>query len=136
MLLLLSERFGTGFTLFHDEFVESRIDRQGIMAVKTGETKFIHRSAGGAHHALDIEITEAVDAEIFPDLFHRHLIGDEFLRIGKINPVMAGEAMWRATHAHVNLLRSCLAQIDDTRSRSRAADDGIVYHHDPLSGDH
>src|SRR5207244_8860129 len=88
--LLLGEGAGAVFSFFHDEFVERRVDGQGIVAGKTGETKLIQRSAGSAHHAFDIEVTKAVDTEIFRDLFPGHLVGDEFLRVWQIVAVVAG----------------------------------------------
>ena len=36
MPLLVDERFGAGFAFFHDELVESGVDRQGIISVETG----------------------------------------------------------------------------------------------------
>src|SRR5207249_6168989 len=72
MALLLDQRFGTRFAFFHDELVQRRIDRQGIIAGETSEAEFVHRSTGRAHHSFHVEITEAIDAQIFSDLFHRH----------------------------------------------------------------
>src|SRR2546421_10071397 len=84
MPFLIDQRFGAGLAFFHNEFVESGIDRERIFAVETGETKFVYRPAGRAHHSFDIEITAAIHAEIFPDFLHRHLVCDYFLRIGTI----------------------------------------------------
>src|SRR5947208_14421775 len=62
--------------LFHDEFIQRRIDGQGILPVKTSETKRIGGPPGGPDHSFDVEIAEAVDVEILTDLFHRHLVSD------------------------------------------------------------
>ena len=41
---------------------------------------------------VDIEIADAIRAEILADLSIVYLVGDELFRIGKIDAVMAGEA--------------------------------------------
>src|ERR1700737_2257822 len=61
MLLLIGERARTSFSFLHDEFVQRRIDRQRIVTVETGEAELIHFSAGRADHALDAEVTKAID---------------------------------------------------------------------------
>ena len=76
MPFLLDQCFRPRLALFHDELVERGIDREGIIAGETGQTKFVHRSSGRADHSFDVEITKTVDAEIFPDFFHRHLVRD------------------------------------------------------------
>src|SRR5207302_10249423 len=100
MRFLIGERFRPLLALLHDEFVERGINGQGIIAGETGETKFVYRSSGRAHHSFDVEITETIDAEIFLDFFHRHLVRDQLLRIGKIDPVMTGEPVWRTAYSH------------------------------------
>ncbi len=123
MCFLIGERFRSLFAFLHDEFVERRIDGQGIIAGKTGEAKAVQWLSSRSHHAFDIEITEAVDAEIIADFFHRHLIGDQLLRIWKINAVMTGESMGRTADPDVHFLRAGLAEIHNARARRRAADD-------------
>src|SRR5205823_2300608 len=81
--------------LFHDEFIQRRIDGEGIIPVKTSEAKRIGRPAGGLDHSFDVEIAETIDIEILADFFHRHLVSDKFLRIRKVDPVMTGETMRR-----------------------------------------
>src|SRR5438034_11130367 len=49
---------------------------------------------------------------------------------------MAGKSVWRATHAHVHLLRSGLAQVHHAGAGGRAAHDGIVHNHYAFSGDY
>src|SRR5919204_913489 len=105
------------------------------MTVETSETKFVHFTAGGAHHSFYVEITEAIHAEIFTDVFHRHLIGDQFFWIGEVDTVVAGEPMRRTTHAHVHFLCAGLAQVDHARARGRAADDRVVDDHNAFPGD-
>src|SRR5947207_220402 len=129
MPLLVDERLRSRLTLFHDELVERGIDGKGIIAGKTGEAKFVYRSPGRAHHPFDVEITETIDAEIFPDFFHRHLVRDQLLRIGKIDSVMAGEAVWRTAHPHVHFLGAGLAQVYHSGARGCAAHNRIVDHH-------
>src|SRR5207249_2800818 len=104
MCFLISERFGAALAFFHDEFVERGIDRQGIFPRKTGETEAIRWLPGGLDHSFDIEVAKTIDAEVSADFFHRHLIRDQFFRIGKINSVMTGEAVRGAAHAHVHFL--------------------------------
>src|SRR5438132_3328434 len=136
MPFLLDQRFGAGFAFFHDELVKCGIDGQGIVTGKTGETEFIHRSACRAHHSFDVEIAEAVDAEIFADFFHRHLIRDQLLRIGKINSVMAGEPVRRTAHPHMHFLGAGLAQVYHASAAGRAAQNCMVDHDDAFPGDH
>ena len=136
MRFLIGQRFRARLALFHDELVECGIDGEGIVAIETGETKLFTGLSGRAHHSFDVEIAETVDAEIFADLIHRHLIGDQFFRIGKIDAVMAGETVRRATHAHVNFLRAGFAQVHDARARGRAAHNRIIHHDDAFSRHH
>ena len=51
------------------------------------------------------------------------LVRDQLLRIGKIDPVMAGKPMRRTTHSHVHFLRAGFAQVHNARTRRRAAHD-------------
>src|SRR3954467_15593863 len=85
MRFFVGERRGPLFAAFHHKFVERRIDRQGVVAVEAGETELAHLPTGGTNHSLDVEIAEAIDAEVFADFLHRHLVGDQLLRIGKID---------------------------------------------------
>src|SRR6266404_9377599 len=62
--------------LFHDEFIQRRIDGQGILPVKTSETERIGGPAGGLDHSFDIEIAETIDIEVLADFVHRHLVSD------------------------------------------------------------
>src|SRR5439155_7268081 len=103
--------------LFHDEFIQRRIDGQGIIPVKTSEAKRIGGPPGGLDHSFDVEIAETIDIEVLADFFHRHLVSDQLFRIGKIDPVMAGETMRRTTHSQMHLFRACFSQVDDARSR-------------------
>src|SRR5438067_1550125 len=125
MPFLFDQGFGAGFALFHDEFVERGIDRQRIVTGETGETEFVYRPSGRAHHSFDIEITETVDPKICTDFFHRHLVRDQLLRIGKIDAVVTSEPVRRTTHSHVHFLRAGLAQIYYPSTRSRATHNGI-----------
>src|SRR5260370_25829607 len=105
MPFLLDQCLRPRLALLHDELVERGIDREGIIAGETGQTKFVHRSSGRADHSFDVEITKTIDAEIFPDFFHRHLVCDQLLRIRKIDSVMTGEAVRRAAPPHAHFLR-------------------------------
>src|SRR5207247_5806618 len=87
----------TLFPLFHDEFIQRRIDGQGIIPVKTGEAKRIGRPAGRLDHSFDVEIAEAIDIEILEDFFHRHLVSDRLVRIGYIVPIMTDETQRSVT---------------------------------------
>ena len=136
MPFLLDQCFGAGFALFHDELVERGIDGQGIIAGKAGEAEFVQRFSSRAHHAFDIQITETVDTEIFPDFFHRHLVCDQLLRIRKIDSVMAGETVRRTAHPHVHFLCAGLAQVYDSRARGRAANNRVVDNHDAFPRHH
>src|SRR3954471_17319102 len=68
------ERFGTAFALFHDVLVQLRVHGERIVAREAGEAELVSRFAGRPHHSFHIEVPEAVDAEVFADLFHRELI--------------------------------------------------------------
>src|SRR6266550_654095 len=120
---LIGKRFGALLSAFHDELIQCRINGEGIVAVETSKTKTVQRSAGRADHSLHVEIAETVHTKIFADVFHRHLVRDQFFRVREIDAVMAGEAMWRATHAHVHFFCTGLAQVHHARARSGAADD-------------
>src|SRR5207249_1158465 len=78
---LIGEGFGALLAFFHDEFVQRRIDGQGIIAGETGQTEAVQRFSRRAHHAFHIEVAEAIHTKIFADVFHRHLICDQFFRI-------------------------------------------------------
>src|SRR5438067_10325896 len=73
---LVGQRFGALLAAFHDELVQSRIDRQGIIPIETGEAKTVQRFSRRANHSFHIKITETVHTKIFADVFHRHLVGD------------------------------------------------------------
>src|SRR6266853_3098938 len=120
MLFLGRKSFGAALAFFHDEFVERGIDGQGIFPRKTGETEAIRRLPGGLDHSFDIEVAKTIDAEVSADFSHRHLIRDQFFRVGKIDAVMTSKPMRRAADTHMNFLRSGLAQGDDARARSRS----------------
>ena len=105
----------------------------GYLPVKQARQKLFAVFAGGANHSFEIEIAETVDPEIFADFRHRFLVRDQFFRIGKIDPVMAGKAMRRTTHPHVHFLRAGFAQVDDAGARGRSPNDRIVDHHDAFS---
>ena len=65
----------------------------------------------------------------------RALVGEELVRIGKIDAVMAGVLVRRAGDAHVDFLGAGLAQIDHAGAGGGAADDGIIDDDDALAGD-
>ena len=88
---LVGQGFGALLASFHDELVECRIDGQGIIAVETRQTKTVQRFPGRADHAFDVEIAETVHTQVFADVFHRHLVCDQFFGIREIDAVMAGE---------------------------------------------
>src|SRR5206468_5263110 len=91
----LGESTRTLFPLFHDKFIQRRIDGQRIIPVKTSEAKRIGGPASRLDHSFDVEIAEAIDIEILADFFHRHLVSDQLFRIGKIDPVVTGETTRR-----------------------------------------
>src|SRR6266576_4040862 len=127
MCFLIGEGFGALVAFFHNELVQRRIDGQGIVSVETGQAKAIHRSSGRPYHAFHIEVTKAVDTEIFADVFHRHLVRNQLFRIGKVNSVVTSKSVWRTAHAHVHFFGAGFAQIHYARSRGSPAHDRIVY---------
>src|SRR6476620_4312404 len=120
---LVGQRFGALLTAFHDELIQCRINGEGIVAVETSKAKTVQRFSCRANHPLHIKVTETVHTKIFADVFHRHLVRDQFFRVRKIDAVMAGEPVWRTTHAHVHFFRPGLAQVHHARARSGTADD-------------
>src|SRR5438046_561624 len=132
----LGESTRTLFPLFHDKFIQRRIDGQGIIPVKTSEAKRIGGPTGGLDHSFNVEIAETIDIEILADFFHRHLVSDQLFRIGKIDPVMAGETMRRTTHSQMHLFRACFSQVDDARSRGGPTHNRIVHHYDSFPFHH
>src|SRR6516162_2997821 len=67
---LVGQRFGTVFAAFHDELVECRVDRQGIVAVETRKAKTVQRFSCRANHSFDVEITKTIHIQIFADVIH------------------------------------------------------------------
>src|SRR4029078_8551892 len=98
--------------LLYAEFSQRVSDGQVIIPIKTSEAKRIGGPPGGLDHSFDVEIAETIDIEVLADFFHRHLVSDQFFRIGKIYSVMTGEAMRRTTHPHVHLFRARFPQVD------------------------
>ncbi len=49
---------------------------------------------------------------------------------------MAGKPVWRTTHAHVNFFCTGFAQVHYTSTRSGAAHDRVVHHHNTFPRDH
>src|SRR6266496_5032295 len=92
----------TLFPLFHDKFIQRRIDGQRIIPVKTSEAKRIGGPPGGFDHSFNVEIAETIDIEVLADFFHRHLVSDQLFRIGKIDSVMTSETMRRTTQPQVH----------------------------------
>ena len=64
----------------------------------------------GRDHAFQVEVADRVSAEIVPDLVERALIGEQFVRIGEVDSVIAGELVRRTANAHVDLFRAGLSQ--------------------------
>src|SRR5438445_954817 len=136
MCFLISERFGALVPFLHDELVQSRIDGQGIISIETDQAKAIHRLSGRSYHAFHIEITEAVDTEVFTDVFHRHLVRNQLFRIGKVDSVVTSKPVWRAAHSHVHFFGASFAQVHYARSRGGPAHDRIVHNHNAFSRHH
>src|ERR1700757_666283 len=88
---LVGERFGALLAAFHNELVECRVDGERVIAVETSKAKTVQWFSCGAYHPFHIQITETVYAKIFADVFHRHLVCDQFFRVGKVDAVVAGE---------------------------------------------
>src|SRR5262249_55939800 len=65
LCFLVGQCFGTLLAAFHDEFVQRRVDGQGIVAVETGEAKTVQRFSRRANHAFHVKVTEAVHPKIF-----------------------------------------------------------------------
>src|SRR5512132_1077730 len=120
---LIGKRFGALLSAFHDELIQCGINGEGIVAVETSKTKTVQRSAGRADHSLHVEIAETVHTKIFADVFHRHLVRDQFFRVWEIDPVVTGKPVGRTTDAHVHFFCTGLAQVHDARPRGGAADD-------------
>src|SRR5262249_28384000 len=114
---------GALFASFHDELVQCGIERKGIITRKTGEAKTVQRFSRCSNHPFDIEVTKTVNPEIFADVFHRHLVCDQFFWIRKIDAIVACKPMWWTAHTHVHFGRASLAQVYHTGARGRAAHD-------------
>src|SRR5438034_2205295 len=133
---LIGKRFGALLSAFHDELIQCRINGEGIVAVETSKTKTVQRSAGRANHSLHVEIAETVHTKIFADIFHRHLVRDQFFRVWEIDPIVTGKPVGRTTDAHVHFFCTGLAQVHHARPRGGAAHDRVVHNDHAFSGNH
>src|SRR4029077_19962604 len=88
------------------------------------------------HHTFHIEVTEAVDTEVFADVFHRHLVRNQLIRIRKIDAVVTSKPVRRTAYAHVHFFGTSFAQGHYARSRGRPPHDRVVHNHDPFSSHH
>ena len=100
--------------LLHDEFIELIVVRNWVVSVKTREAEFVLGSTRSANHSLGAEISDGIGAEVFANLGGGALVGEEFLGVGKIDSVVTGVLVRRATDAHVDLGRAVLAKVDDS----------------------
>src|SRR6266850_263064 len=136
MCFLIGERFGAVLAFFHNELVQCRVNGQGIISIETGQAKAIHRFSRRPYHAFHIEVTEAVDTEVFADVSHRHLVRNQLIRIRKIDAVVTSKPVRRTAYAHVHFFGASFAQGHYARSRGRPPYDRVVHNHDPFSGHH
>jgi hypothetical protein len=67
-----------------------------------------------------------IEPQKFLDFFSRVGGCQEFLAGGKINTIIAGITVRRATHNHVHFLGSCLPECLDTISGSSSSNDGVL----------
>src|SRR4029450_2630219 len=96
----------------------------------------IHRVCRRAYQPFHIEVTQAIDTQVFADVFHRHLVRNQLFWIGKVDSVVTSKPVWRTAHTHVHFLCASFGQVDYARARSGPAQDRVVYNHDPFSSHH
>ena len=88
---------------------------------------------GGLHQPFQAQVAQVIQAQKVADLVDLLLGGDEFPFAGKIDAVIAGEAVGRAAHHHAHFLGAGLPQGIDPGAGGGAPDDGVFDHHHPLA---
>src|SRR6478609_10315490 len=79
------------------------------------------------------KIGDAVRTDVAANFFHRHISGDQFVPLCKIDSQIAGPHDRRGMHAHVDFFRASLSkQLHDGTARC-ATDDRVVDQDDALS---
>ena len=91
--------------LFHGVF-----GRYGIYTAPARGTVFLFLSAHAGLEPLDAEIAQRIGTNVLGDLLDAAGRRDQFLGVGKVDPVVAGVSRGRAGDPQVNLLRSGLAE--------------------------
>jgi len=76
------------------------------MAAITSQAKAIAGLGHGPNHFFQAEVGKAVEADELTDFLHGTGRGYQFSPRGKVNPIMAGKAMGRTAHPHVDFLCS------------------------------
>jgi hypothetical protein len=114
------------------EFGGRFFDGNGVFSVKAGEAEVLIGNGGCLFRIVDGKIPQAVQAHKIPYFIHRLAGGNQLTLGGKIDTVVAGKGMGRATHHHVHLLGADLAKGLHPGSGRGAADDGILHDQHPF----
>ena len=117
---------GASLAALHDQLVEGGVEWDRVLAREACHAEGVFLQTGRSHHAINIEVTDAVGTQIVADLLVGVLVGNEFLWIGKVDAVVAGVLVWRAADAQVDLLGSGLTKVHHAGLGGGAAHDGVI----------
>src|SRR5438132_11192666 len=74
MRFLIGERPCARFAPFHDELVERRIDRQGIIDSEASKAKIIQRFVSGAYNTIEIQIHKVSTTTVYATVLRLYYI--------------------------------------------------------------
>src|SRR6185503_16512324 len=78
--------------------------RHGIFPGPAGGAVVLLGRGHGREHALDAEVAQGIDPDVLADLLDRVVGGDQVLRVGEVDAVVAAVLRGRAGDAEVDLL--------------------------------
>ena len=105
-----------------------------ILAIEAGQTDSGLRKA--SNHPCLGEVSQGVQPEHLDNLCRVVLVGDEFVRIGKVDAVETAVPMRRATHQHVDLFGTGFTDGSTAVLTSGSSDNGIIHQDHPLVPNH
>lgn len=121
-------------------FLRIRVDRRRIIVIEASHThatvEFAVVAADRLDKAFVAQEVERIRVDRLTDFLHALLRRDQLLAVWRVDAIVAGVLERRRRDVYMHFRRACFAkQIDNAQGR-RAADDGIVDHHDALAFHH